>query len=88
MRLSKISVLVCCSPQGRVVCEFKYASFSCPQRRQHIQVSESEFILVAGSIILLHVAMQDQTEKEMSMFVAQALQRVVNVVCNIYNTAF
>ena len=30
---------------------------------------------------LVCVAMQDQTEKEISVFVAQALQRVVNVVC-------
>ena len=50
-------------------------------------VNLSLFLRLVASF-LLHVAMQDQTEKEMSVFIAQALQRVVNVVCNIYNTAF
>ena len=39
-------------------------------------------LLWLAAPFLLWLAMQDQAEKEISVFVAQALQRVVNVVCN------
>ena len=71
------------SLQGRVVCEFKFAPFSCLQRRQHQQVS----FCTMRQITSVQVSTsywcwsQDQSEKEFSVFIAQALQRVVNVVC-------
>ena len=64
------------------MCEFKFAPFSCLQRRQHQKVSLLHQI-TSDQIPTSAVVSQDQSEKEFSVFIAQALQRVVNVVCYV-----